>query len=960
MCTEIYDLKINYQEYPIIDLNEKIFFSWKLKSNVSNNFQQFYQIFLKYEESIIWKSGKILSRKTINIPYDGPQLEKETKYKWYVVIGTTQDEENIISSQQIFYTACDWTKSKWITYQGNRKDLYPVFSSNFTLNKKGLCQGILYISSLGIYDAKLNGNKVTKYSTKNIEVLNPGWTDYLSQINYQCFDVTKLIKEDNNLSVGIGNGWFLGDISKNSGYEQLFDDGEKKHSLILKLILRYEDGECKNICSSENNWEVKSAPEIIENDLYQGEIINFSNQLTDKEIFVDFPNFNQDIVKKKLTPNNSVKIYQHFDQKRKPASVYYYDINDMRDSPKLALGYFEITEIRSSNDILISPNRKYIFDFGQNTAAVFQIKFKNRTNRKNEIRIRTSEMINDGVKDFSKKNFGSDGPKNSIYTRNLSFEAGGECRSEEILLVDRKATIDYTPSYTIHGYRFIEISANSEIELVEIHQVPVSSLDKSTTILKTNNQAVNKLFENTLWSQKSNYMSLPTDCPQRSERVGWTGDVQIFLKTALRNYDTLAFLTQYLKSINSNKNSSIYKSIIPKAFIPFLSDVVSSGWSDIGIILPWELYNFSGNENYLKDYYDRMNIYMSAIGDLKSHETLYSETLFGDWLSFAPESLPYMNIIYRGYCAYIMKQVASILKDEVMENKYDYLYKIIKTYVQKEYVESSDSHFKLLTRTKDGVEKSFHGYDYVDNAQTGLLWFLKLKFYKDEKQKKLAINELVKSIENRNKEIRENFPDKSLSVGFLGINILLPVLAEVDEMNLAYDLLLSEDIPSWLYSVNNGTTTIWERWNSYSIEDSFGYASMNSFNHYSYGAVFEWVYNHVAGVKVELNKEFPIEIYPKIDKGTQYNTQERIKEVRYEFDSIIGKIMVDWQSDGNTLSHIKGSIPMNQRGILILKKAEVEHMNFLQKKVLKITESINKKGTKLIKIIIEANTIYLD
>lgn len=960
MCTEIYDLRLNYQENPIIDLKEKIFFSWKLKSDLSGNFQIFYQIYLKNEESIIWKSGKILSRKTLNIPYDGPQLEKETKYKWYVVIGTIEGEDNITSSHQTFYTACDWTESKWITYQESSTDLYPVFSSNFTLNKKRLCQGLLYISSLGVYDAKLNGDKVTKYSFDKIEVLNPGWTDYLSQINYQCFDVTDLIKEDNNLSVGIGNGWFLGDISRNSGYEQLFDDAEKKHSLILKLVLRYEDGECKNICSRENNWKVKSAPKIMANDLYQGEIINFSSQLIAKELCVDLPKFNQNMVKSKLTPNNSVKIYQHFDQKRKPDNVYYYDINDIKDSPKLALGYFEITKIQSYNDKLISPNKKYIFDFGQNTAAVFQIKLKNRSNGKNEIRIRTAEMINDGVKDFSQEKYGSDGPKNSIYTKNLNFDAGGECRSEEVLLFDKNLSIDYTPSYTVHGYRFIEISANREIELVEIYQVPVSSLDKSTTILKTNNQAVNKLFENTLWSQKSNYMSLPTDCPQRSERVGWTGDVQIFLKTALRNYDSLAFLTQYLKSINSNKNNSIYKSIIPKAFLPVLSEIVSSGWSDVGIILPWELYNFSGNVNYLKDYYERMNIYMREIGDLESHQTIYSERLFGDWLSFAPTSLPYMNIVYRGYCAYIMRQVASILNDAVMEEKYTNLYEIIKVHVQNEYVESSDSHFKLLTRTKDGVEKSYHGYNYVDNAQTGLLWFLKLKMYKDEGQKELAIKELVKSIENKNRKIRNNFSEKSLSVGFLGINVLLPVLAEVNEMNLAYDLLLSEDIPSWLYSVNNGATTIWERWNSYSLEDSFGDASMNSFNHYSYGSVFEWVYNHVAGVEIDLNKEIPIEIYPKIDKGTQYNSQERIKEVRYEFDSLIGKIKIDWKSNGEILSSVNVSIPMNQRGILILKKEEVKHMNFSQRKDLNVIESIDMEGIKLVKIIIEADTIYLD
>lgn len=959
MCTEIYDLKLNFQESPIIDITEELFFSWKLNSNVSGNFQRQYEIFLKLEDDIIWRSGITISNETLNIPYSGPELKKEMKYKWFVVITTTQDKKEIKSLEQTFYTICDWNEAQWITYKGNSTELYPVFSSSFSSNEMNVAQGLLYISSLGVYDAEINGNKVTGSSFEKKEVLNPGWTDYLTQINYQCFDITNLLKNENYLSVGIGNGWFLGDISKNSGYDQLFENGEKKHALILKVVLRYSNGSIKTFCSNDKNWEITNKPEILANDLYQGEVIDYTAKNKMDSIGAIVPELDQKLVKQKLVPNNSVKIFQHFDQRRIPVESYYYDQKDVKEKSGLKFGYYEKIKL-NDDEIVIKPGKKYIFDFGQNSAATFQIRFVNISDTHNKMKIRTAEMINDGVKDSTKKNFGSDGPKNSIYTKNLNFEAGGECRSEEILLFDTSSEIEYVPSYTIHGYRCLEVSATSEVKVLQIYQIPVSSLTESQTLFRTNNQAVNRLFENTLWSQKSNYMSLPTDCPQRSERVGWTGDVQIFLKTALRNFDSVAFLSEYLKSINSNKDSTLYKSIIPKAFVPILSEIVSSGWSDIGVILPWELYVFTGNKVFLKDYYGRMNRYMKEIGPLNSHENMYSDKLFGDWLSFAPASLPYMNLVYRCYCSYIMKQVANILEDKKMEKEYDFLFELIKAYIQDEYVEDGDNGFKLLTRTKDNVEKSYHGYDYVDNAQTGLLWFLKLKLYKDEQQKKLAVKELVKSIENRNGEFRKDLPEKSLSVGFLGINVLLPVLAEVDEMNLAYDLLLSEDIPSWLYSVNNGATTIWERWNSYSLSESFGDASMNSFNHYSYGSVFEWVYNHVVGVEVNLNKEHPIEIYPKIDKGSQYNNQERINEVRYEYDSIIGKIKVEWKSDGKIMKEIKVSVPMNQKGILFLKKEEVMHMDIMHKKDLDVTELKDKDGTQLLKIKIEANTVHLN
>lgn len=280
-------------------------------------------------------------------------------------------------------------------------------------------------------------------------------------------------------------------------------------------------------------------------------------------------------------------------------------------------------------------------------------------------------------------------------------------------------------------------------------------------------------------------------------------------------------------------------------------------------------------------------------------------------ISFAPASTPFINLVYRAYCAQIMEKVSTIMKDAEMKEKYRKLYEIIKDTIQRNYVEENNDEFVLLTKTTDGVDKSFHDYEFVDNAQTGLLWFLKLKLYNNNDQKQKAVNVLIESIKNENRSIREHLPENSHAVGFLGINILLPVLSEIGEESVAYDLLLSEEIPSWLYSVNNGATTIWERWNSYSLEDSFGDASMNSFNHYSYGAVFEWVYNQVAGVKINPTSKDPIVISPKIDKGTKYNNQERINEVLYEYDSILGKIKVHWKSEEEKLKTLKVTIPAN-------------------------------------------------
>lgn len=289
----------------------------------------------------------------------------------------------------------------------------------------------------------------------------------------------------------------------------------------------------------------------------------------------------------------------------------------------------------------------------------------------------------------------------------------------------------------------------------------------------------------------------------------------------------------------------------------------------------------------------------------------YSEDWFGDWLGTAPASTAYMNSVYQIYTTQLMGKMADVIGADEKVLKYEEKYRVLKQDFLKKYVDETGN---VLSASADGVKESFHGYPFIDNAQTALLWALKCELYDTENQRDAMIKNLILNVKNVNRSIRENAEENTLSVGFLGVNVILPVLTDIGAADVAYDLLLQDAMPSWLYSVKNGSTTIWERWNSYSIEDSFGDSGMNSFNHYSYGACLEWMYQFMCGIRMD-EKEPGFKhvlLTPIIDKDGEINA------ARGEYISLYGKIISDWKSKDGKINLYYVEIPANTSATLLL------------------------------------------
>ena len=512
-------------------------------------------------------------------------------------------------------------------------------------------------------------------------------------------------------------------------------------------------------------------------------------------------------------------------------------------------------------------------------------------------------MLNDGCKNPELESGGSDGPAGTLYKTAITNAAV----TDRYILSD-EAEQTYLPKYTFRGFRYAQITADEDIQIKKAVAKVYTSVGEETGFIETNDRDINQLFHNVQWGQMSNYLSIPADCPQRGERAGWTGDAQLFAATGVYTYDVYAFLESYndILQEHAKQNNGAYGSIVPSAFVGFFADMVTSGWSDAGVVIPWVLYQQTGDKALIEKYYNQMDQYMDVVA-----KDGYNSEMFGDWLAFAGASTPYLNTVYQIYTTSLMLKMADILGKTSYVQKYEQRLLEQKTAFLKKYVDNKGN---VLSSTADGVAESSHGYPVMDNAQTALLWALKLGLYQDDAQRSVMIQNLLANIKNEGGSVRPGYKEDTLSIGFLGINVILPVLTEIGTADTAYDLLLQDAIPSWLYSVKNGATTVWERWNSYSKENSFGDSSMNSFNHYSYGACVEWMFQYMGGISPDENAPGfqKIILQPTVDESG------RITYVNSSYESVCGSIVSNWKTKGGRMSAYHAKVPANTSAILYL------------------------------------------
>ncbi|MDD4475191.1 MAG: family 78 glycoside hydrolase catalytic domain [Eubacteriales bacterium] len=789
-------------------------------------------------------------------------MNKKTFWNW--ICCPTEVKENL--------------PNPWEKLSFNSKDVIlprgngiPTFIKIFYINEP-MKEALIKISALGVFDVFINGNRLgRKIANETVfDELKPGWTDYKKRVLYYTYDIAPYLKNgENDIVVRVSNGWWSGRIS--FGYH-----GFQKNALIAELAINYASGNSQKITTS-TDWKCLLTGPVMHADIWDGEYYDANALRTTKELIEDencvnatiFEGFTGAISK---AEEPFIRVRKHLERDAEKAVLYEGNVSDGSDFGKINI----VSKVIGSGceRIKVKQGQTIQLDFSQNLVGWPYIKVK--AQKGTEIVGYFAEELNDS----GDKKRGCDGPEGSVYLANYR-----SAKSRVVYVCSGEGIEQYRPSHTFFGFRYLELVANGDFYIESVKAEVVGSDIKETGFITTSSDEVNKLFSNILWGQRGNYLSVPTDCPQRDERVGWTGDTQIFCGAAAYNADVRGFFKKWLQDVRDSQYDESLCDVIPRIFNSSESES-HAAWSDAGIIVPYKIYKMYGDITVLEKQFESMEKYMNHLSKFGFDG---AGTMYGDWLCYEKTDNKYIAVAYYYNNAVIMTEVSKILEKTARESFY------------KELSENILSYFKGLYM-KD--------CDLTETTQTAYLLALKFGML-NQKEKENAVSSL------KNKIITNNY---SLSTGFVGTGILLQTLSEVGLQNLCYSLLLQMRNPSWLYCVRQGATTIWERWNSYTAESGFGDVNMNSFNHYAYGALAEWMYSSMAGIIPGEAGFDAFILKPQPDFRSPEEVPEEqslITYVKAEYECDMGKIVSQWKNEDSNFSY-SFSIPQGTTARLIL------------------------------------------
>lgn len=847
-------LRTEYMIDPVIDIRHPRL-SWELLSDVRGQVQTAYQILvasspalLSEEKADMWNTGKVYSNQTNQIVYKGKPLFSRDICFWKIRSWDKNGEpgpwSKVVSWEMGLLKPTDW-QAMWIgndlTAYG-RGSIYhlppaPFFRTEADL-KPGIKKARLYVTSLGIYEFEINGQRVGK------DYFAPGWTDYDKRVYYQTYDVTDMVKRGTNaFGAIIADGWYAGYL----GYALLVGNpvvrgfyGEFP-KLKAQIEIEYNNGE-KQVIVSDKSWRTNHGP-IIEADFLNGEtynanleFVNWSKTGFDDSSWIvatEYPSGSERKIE--AYPGNPVQVHSEI----KPISV----------------------EAREDGT--------YIFNMGQNFAGVVRLN-QVKGNKGDTIVMRFGEMLH---------------PDGSLMTENLRMARA----INTYVMKGDPGGETWTPRFTFQGFQYVEVSGFSATPSLDaITGLALTTMTPEAGYIETDNDLVNQLYSNIVWTQRSNFLEVPTDCPQRDERLGWTGDAQVFVQAATYNSDIAAFFSKWTIDLNDAQRYDNTYPIYAPAPPVRITDTYSPGWSEAGIIVPYALYMTYGDTRIVERFWPNMTAYLRFMEDKADGNMIYKEASFedispkggfGDWLSIGKKTPPdLLASIYFAYCASLMHQMALAIGKTEEAAYFEKLRTDIRKAFSKHY---TDGNGRFITNAAaygdgSGYVDGHMGFDgHTQTAYANAIF----KDMLDPVNFEIAGQHLAELIRAHN---------NSLSTGFLGVRPLLPALSATGRSDLAYMLLLNKKYPSWLFEVVNGATTIWERWDSYTKEDGFMSASMNSFNHYAFGSVNEWMFGNMAGIKTDLPGYRRFFIQPEI-------AQEGINYVRATYRSINGEIVSSWE-----------------------------------------------------------------
>ncbi len=841
---------VNGRVNPLGIASDDVSFAWAMTAETRGAMQSACQIRVGTTEggNDVWDSGRVASERQIDIALPSNlHLAPATRYYWQVKIwdgnGVVSDWSAPAWFETGLLSTADWFGAKWIAHSAPAADAVkslPLLRGVIKLHTT-VKNARIYASAHGLYQLSINGQKVGD------SFLAPGWTDYNKHIQAQTYDVTSLLqKGDNVIGAALGEGWYRGNVGMS--WRGVYGNAL---ALVMKLQVTYTDGSTENFVTDEH-WCSADGP-FVQADLQDGE--NYDARL-------EQPGWDG----------------VGFDTSSwKPVTVASDDLTKLVPQPDEPVRATEILPARTRTE---PKPGAYVFDLGQNMVGVARVKL---TGKKGQtIRIRYAEEL-----------YRLGGQKGQIYTDNFR-----KAKVTDTYTFARNETVTYQPTFTQHGFRYIEITGVDRPPAAKDVQGAVLGSDlPDIGDLRLSNPMLDQLVRNIRWGQRGNFVSIPTDTPARDERLGWTGDISLFSPTACRYRDTRAFLSKWMDDMrDAQKPDGNIPAIVPQPRWEF--DQTGVGWSDAFITVPYAVWHATGDTRIVRRNWDAMKrfyrfVHDSATNDGNLLEEGRNSWFSGDWLSLESgnyKRLDEHKVIATAYFAENTRMMAEMAAAVGETNQ-----AAERAALVPEICEA----FVAAYRRPDG--------SIYTGTQTAYALTLGMDMIADPTLREQTAGKFGEKL------AADNY---HLKTGFLGTPWLLPALSRIGRDDLAMRLLLNEDYPSWGFEIHMGATTVWERWNSIRANGEFGPVDMNSFNHYAYGAVGDWMFQHLGGLQIIDSGYKKSRIAPLIGYGG-------LRHAQCSLQTPYGPLASEWKLADDKLT-LAVTVPANTSAEVVIPAASAE------------------------------------
>jgi alpha-L-rhamnosidase len=855
MTLSVDGLRTEYKENPLgIDVARPRL-SFKLRSDARGVRQSAYEIRVASSEAalsagrdLVWTSGRVSSSASVNRVYEGPKLRSGQRCYWQVRVwdagGLAAPWSAPAYWEMGLLEPSDW-KASWIepdlSEDVAKTGPVPMLRREFELQGT-VARARAYVTSHGLYELHLNGQRVGD------ELFTPGWTSYNKRLQYQAYDVTSLLQRGRNAAGALlGNGWYRGELMGFAGRRNVYGD---RLALLVQIEVTYGDGR-REIVGSDGSWKSATGP-ILLSEIYHGETYDARLE----------------------KPGWTRSGFDDRDWKSVKLADYGKDTLVAASAPPVK----RIEELRPVK-VFKTPGGDTVVDMGQNMVGWPKLTVEGPAGT--TVTLRHAEVLDKAG------NFYTENLRVAQQTVRYTLRGGGPETFE--------------PHFTFFGGRYVAVDGYpGELTADRLKGVVIHTDLPPGGAFETSSPLLNQLQHNIRWGQKGNFLDVPTDCPQRNERMGWTGDAQAFARTAAFNFDVASFFTKWLRDVAADQyeNGSV-PHVIPDALTRKDNPAAgAAGWADAAVIIPWTLYLTHADQRILEEQYPSMTRWLEYVRQRAGDDLVWDgDFQFADWLAYTapsrearsyPGATTSKDLVATAFFAHstdLLARIARVLGRGDDASRYAELFAKIKAAFRAEYVSE---------RGRVG-----------DASQTAYVLALEFDLLPEE-LRKVAAKRLAEEIRTR----------KHLTTGFLGTPYLCHVLSRYGYLDEAYLLLNREEYPSWLYPVKQGATTIWERWDGQKPDGSFQDASMNSFNHYAYGAIGEWMYRVMAGL--DLDEAAPgyahILIQPRPGGG--------ITSVSASHETPYGKVASAWtRADGRF--ELQVEVPPNTKATVRLPKAQL-------------------------------------